>query len=106
MERLLGEPGVEGAELPPRALCAEEKQLVLLVVEVAREVGAPASGQLVAFGAAFGAADDRPLLRHEIRVPTAPMDNTDVATPAQRGEAGRTGATRKLRGLGSFRQTT
>jgi len=37
------EPGIEGPELPPRALRAEEKHLVLLVVEVAREVAALAS---------------------------------------------------------------
>jgi hypothetical protein len=72
MERLLGEPGVEGAELPPRALCAEEKQLVLLVVEVAREVGAPASGQLVAFGAAFGAAMTDPCFATRSGYPPLP----------------------------------
>jgi hypothetical protein len=66
-------------ELTPRALRAVEEHLILVVVEVAPEIAAPASGQFLALGAAFDATDDRPRLPHEVLGPAAPMDNTDLA---------------------------
>lgn len=56
------------------AVGAEENDFFLVLVEVPRKKGAPARGQLVALDVTFLAADDRPLLPHESRIPTARAD--------------------------------
>ncbi len=80
----------------PRALRAEKERLILVLVEVAREIGAPASCQLVALGAALRAADDRPLFRHEIGIPTPGGNNTSCGDASTRASVPptRTGLTR------------
>jgi hypothetical protein len=67
------QPSLERAELTPRAIGAEQNYflLVLALVEVARQVCAPAHSQLVALGTAFHAPDDRPPLTHDLPVPAA-----------------------------------
>jgi hypothetical protein len=86
LDTIFREPADERAELPIRALGAEEDDLSLVLLELVREIGTPACGQLVALGTALRAGDYRPLLPHESRVPTVRRNNARRRTRLDAGE--------------------